>query len=51
MSESFVYHTDLEWFQNILNTGNKNEINFWKTDRPINLMREKLFFMKTKKSL
>ena len=49
MSESFAYHTDLEWFQNILNTGNKNEINFWKTDRPINLIPGELFFMKNHK--
>ena len=49
MSESFAYHTDLEWFQNILNTGNKNDINFWKTDRPINLIPGELFFMKNHK--
>lgn len=46
MSESFAYHTDLAWFENIKNSGITDEINFWITDRNINLFPGELFFMK-----
>ena len=46
MSESFAYHTDLAWFENIKNSGIRDEINFWITDRNINLFSGELFFMK-----
>jgi len=49
MAESFAYHTDLEWFNNIRNSGLKNGINFWVTDRKFNLFSGELFFMKNHK--
>lgn len=46
MSESFAYHTDLDWFENIKNSGITDEINFWISDRSINIFPGELFFMK-----
>lgn len=46
MSESFAYHTDLTWFENIKNSGITDKINFWITDRKINLFPGEIFFMK-----
>ena len=46
MSVSFAYHTDLGWFENIKNSGLTAEINFWTSDRKINLFKGEMFFMK-----
>ncbi len=49
MPESFAYHTDLDWFENIRKSTIKGEINFWITDRRIKLFPGELFFMKNQK--